>query len=116
VRLTDNVIRRRAPVVDGGPYGNAQRDWDNATSQAYPAVVGPVSSTEDVVNQQQTITRWRIILGPYADLEATDRIEWDDGGGLKTYEVDGDVERHKRRGGQLHHISCVLMRVELAEA
>lgn len=111
MRLTDTVVRRRAPVT-GGPYGNQTRDWANATSQTYPAVIGPVSSTEDVVNQQQTLTRWRIVLGPYADLAATDRIEWDG----DTYEVDGDVERHKRRGGQLHHLSAVLMRVELAEA
>lgn len=111
MRLTDTVVRRRAPVTSGS-YGNQTRDWANASTQTYPAMVGPVSSTKDVVNQQQTITRWRLTLGPYADLEATDRIEWAGG----TYEVDGDVERYKRRGGQLHHLSAVLLRVNLAEA
>ncbi|WDZ87188.1 phage head completion protein [Micromonospora cathayae] len=109
MRLRDQVTRVRAPLVDG-PYGNQQRDWDNATAQPYPAEVQPVSSTEDVVNQQQTVTRWRMFLGADADLEATDRFEWDGG----TYEVDGDVERWKRRG-VLHHLEAVLMRVDLAE-
>lgn len=106
MRLHDTVDRLRAPLV-GGPYGNQTRDWANATSVTYPAEVQPVSSTEDVVNQQQTITRWRLFLGPTADLEATDRIEWDG----DTYEIDGDVERWKRRGAP-HHLEAVLMRAE----
>ncbi|WP_280836138.1 head-tail adaptor protein [Micromonospora sp. A200] len=101
------MTRVRAALVDG-PYGNQDRDWDNAPpGVAYPAEVQPVSSTEDVVNQQQTVTRWRMFLGPQADLEATDRVQWDG----DTYEVDGDVERHKARG-RLHHLEAVLMRVE----
>lgn len=110
--LSDTVTRRRAPLV-AGPYGNSQRDWPNATSVTYPAEVQPVSSTEDVVNQQRTVTRWRMFLGPAADLEATDRIEWDDGTGVGTYEVDGQVEGWKRRG-QPHHLEAVLMRVTVA--
>lgn len=109
MRLGDQVTRVRAELVDIG-YGNQGRDWNNTTEQPYAAEVQPVSSTEDVVNQQQTVTRWRLFLGPDADLEATDRIVWDG----DTYEVDGDVERWKRRG-VLHHLEAVLMRVDLAE-
>jgi hypothetical protein len=109
VVLSETVIRRRAPLVDG-PYGNQVRDWENAPPVTYPAEVQPVSSAEDVVDQQRTVTRWRLFLGPGADLEATDRIEWDGA----TYEVDGDVERWERRG-VLHHIEAVLMRVNLTE-
>lgn len=104
--LRDKVTRLRAPLVDG-PYGNQTRDWANATAVTYAAEVQPVSSTEEVVNQQRTETRWRLFLGPSADLEATDRILWDG----DTYEVDGEVERHKRRGA-LHHLEAVLLRVE----
>lgn len=104
--LHDQVTRLRAGLTEG-PYGNETRDWDNATSATYSAEVQPVSSTEDIVNQQQTITRWRLFLPASADLEATDRIVWDG----DTYEVDGDVERWKRRG-VLHHLEAVLMRVE----
>lgn len=107
MRLRDQITRVRAALVEG-PYGNQERDWDNAPpGVVYPAEVQPVSSTEDVVNQQQTVTRWRLFLGPSAGLVATDRVLWDGG----TYEVDGDVERWKRRG-VLHHLQAVLMRVE----
>lgn len=108
--LSDAVVRQRAPLI-AGPYGNQQRDWPNATSVTYTAELQPVSSTEDIVNQQQTVTRWRLFLGPDADLQATDRVVWDG----DTYEVDGDVERWKR-WGVLHHVEAVLMRVNLAEA
>lgn len=51
-------------------------------------------------------TRWKLYLAPTADLRATDRVEWDGG----SYEVEGEVERHKARG-LLHHYSAVLTRV-----
>lgn len=104
--LRDRVTRLRAELVEGD-YGNETRDWANATSVDYPAEVQPVSSTEDVVNQQRTETRWRVFLPASADLEATDRITWDG----DTFEVDGEVERHKARG-RLHHVEAVLLRVE----
>lgn len=104
--LRDQVVQLRAPLV-GGPYGGQDRDWGNATPTPRQADVQPVSSTEDVVNQQRTVTRWRLTLYPDRDVEATDRFEWDG----DTYEVDGEVERHKRRGA-LHHYTAVLMRVE----
>lgn len=103
--LTDTITRRRAPLTSAG-YGNQKRDWAAATSQAYPARVSPVSSTEDVVEQPRTVTRWKCTVGPDADLAATDRIDWDG----STYEIDGDVERHKGLRG-LHHQTVVLMRV-----
>lgn len=103
--LTDTITRRRAPLVTAG-YGNQSRNWAAATSQAYPARVSPVSSTEDVVDQPRTLTRWKCTVGPDADLAATDRIEWDGA----TYEVDGEVEVHKGRRGP-HHKTAILMRV-----
>jgi hypothetical protein len=103
--LTDSVTRRRAPLTSAG-YGNQARDWTTATSQAYPARVSPVSSTEQVVEQPRTLTRWKCTVGPTADLASTDRIEWDGA----TYEIDGDVERHKSPRG-LHHQTVILMRV-----
>lgn len=104
--LHDRVTRLRASLTDG-PYGNQQRDWANASSVDLSADVQPVSSTEDVVNQQQTVTRWRLTLYPSSDLEPTDRVVWDG----DTYEVEGAVERWKRRGA-VHHLRAVLMRVE----
>lgn len=103
--LYDKVTRLRADEIDDG-YGNKTIDWENADSVEYPAEVQPLSSTEDVADQQRTDTRWRLWLGPAADLVATDRIEWDG----EIYEVEGDVERWKQRG-QLHHLKAVLMKV-----
>ncbi|GAA2516693.1 phage head completion protein [Winogradskya humida] len=103
--LRDRVTRLRAPLVGDG-YGNQERDWDQAVAVEYPAGVGPASSTEDVHDQQRTTTRWRVFLPPTADLEATDRVTWDG----TTFEVDGDVERWKRRG-RLHHVEAVLLKV-----
>lgn len=106
--LTDTVTRLRAPLVSGG-YGNQSRDWANATSTDYPAHVSSVSSTEDIVNQQQTVTRWKCTVGPDADLEATDRIVWRQ----NTYDIDGDVQSANGMRG-LHHQRVVLMRANLA--
>lgn len=109
IRLRDRVTRLRAPLISAG-HGNQRRDWANAAEQLYPASVTPVSSTEEVVNTQSTTGRFVLELGPYADLEATDRIRWDG----DVYEVDGDVERHKHRSGRLHHLKAMLLRVTVA--
>lgn len=105
MQLADVITRKRAPLVTDR-YGKQVRDWSAAASVDYPAEVQPVSSTENVVNQARTETRWRVWLGPSADLAATDRVVWD---GV-TFEVEGDVERWKRRG-RLHHLRAVLVRV-----
>lgn len=105
VILRDRVTRLRAPLVRDA-YGNETRDWDGAAELGLPAAVGPMSTAEDVDDQQRTTTRWRIILPPSVDVEATDRIRWD---GF-TFEVDGEVERWKRRG-RPHHVEAVLLKV-----
>lgn len=103
--LHDTVTRQRATTVSDG-YGNQAADWANPDSADYPASVQPMTNDEDVVDQNRTVTRWRLFLDPTADVTATDRIEWDG----DVYEVDGDIERWKRRG-RLHHLQAVLMKV-----
>jgi len=105
VILRDRVVRLRAPLISGG-YGNQTRDWANATSTIYPAAVGPLSSAEDVVDQQQTTTRLRLILPAPADVIAADRITWDG----QTYNIDGEVVAVKRRG-RPHHLEAVIIKV-----
>jgi hypothetical protein len=105
VILRDRIVRLRAPLVASG-YGNQQRDWDNAVGVIYPAAVGPLSTGEDVVDQQQTTTRLRLILPSPADATATDRIVWDG----QTYEIDGEVATVKRHG-RVHHHEAVLVKV-----
>lgn len=103
--LRDRVTRLRA-VLTSDDYGNQARDWATASAVDYPAEVGPTSTTEDVDDQQRTTTRWRAILPPLADVEATDRIRWDG----QDFEVDGEVECWKRRG-RPHHVEAVLLKV-----
>lgn len=103
--LRDQVARLRAPLVAGG-YGNQAPDWPHATSVTYPAAVGPLTTSEDVVDQQQTTIRLRLILPASADVAAADRIVW----GGQTYEIDGEVVAVKRRG-RIHHHEAVLVKV-----
>jgi hypothetical protein len=104
--LHDRVTRLRGTPTSGGVYGGQDTDWSNPGTAVYPAEVQPISQTEDVAGQQRTQTRWRVFLPPSADVLATDRIVWD---GV-TYEVEGEVERWKRRG-VLHHLEAVLVKV-----
>ena len=109
MRLSDRATIVRAPLVVG-PRGQMVRDLANATrTQNVPVEVQPVSSTEDVVSQQETVTRWRLFAGPGTDLAATDRVEFAGG----TYEVDGDVERWRARGAE-HHVEAVLKMVTVS--
>lgn len=101
----DEVTVVRAPAAEG-PYGSDDRDWSTASRTVTVATVQPLSSSEDTVEQERTVTRWRVFLPPDADVHAADRVEWD---GV-SYEVDGDVERWKRRG-VLHHFELVMRRV-----
>lgn len=81
----------RAPLVTG-PYGGQARDWAAAQQHTLDGVtVQPLSSSEDSVDQTQTLTRWRLYRPGRADLLATDRVRW--GGVEGDLEVDGDVER-----------------------
>lgn len=105
MRLPDRVSVLRGAVVTGS-YGGADIDWSAPAVTVYPAVVQPVSSTEEVAAQQRTVTRWRLFLPPSADLRATDRVSWDGA----QYEVDGDVQAWKR-GGVPHHVEALLTRV-----
>ena len=107
--LHDEVVRRRAPLIPGS-YGNQKRDWSAATSEPMAASVQPQGGDEDVVDQTREVTRWKVFLYPTADLLSTDRLEWDDGRGVKTFEVDGDVQVWMRRG-RAHHVEASLVRV-----
>lgn len=103
-RYDDSIIVQRGTSSTGG-YGSTELDWSAPTETPLAATVQPLSSLEDVVGQERTITRWRVHTDP-ADITAQDRIVWDGG----TYEVDGDVEVYKRRG-VLHHLEFVVERI-----
>jgi hypothetical protein len=101
----DSVTVLSAPPAEGA-YGSQERNWASATETTYSAAVQPLSSSEDQVNQDRTVTRWRMFLPADAAVTAQDRIRWDSG----EFEVDGDVEQWKRRGAP-HHVELVVKRV-----
>lgn len=107
MKLPHYVDVVRAPLVSGS-YGGTVRNWGAATTTSgVPAFVQPQTSSEQVADAQRVVTRWRIFLGPYADLEPTDRVVY----GGDTFDVDGDVETHRGMSGGDHHLEALLMKV-----
>jgi hypothetical protein len=84
-------------------YGNTlPASWSTHLNDV-PAVVQPANSSENVVDRDTIVTRYRIHLGPDVDIVPTDRVAWN---GV-TFDVDGDLERHSRKGTP-HHIEAFL--------
>jgi head-tail adaptor len=106
VQFRDQVERLR-PTTSGDGYGNQVPTWAAPAIAAYPAEVQPLSTDENVMDQQRTTSRWRLFLPAGADVTAADRIRWDG----DDYEIDGDVQRWKRRGAA-HHLEAVLLKVK----
>ena len=109
---TDTIVRIRAPLVTS-PYGDPERDWGAATRTDLTGWrIQPVQGSR--VNVADTLPREGLdrrqrAFGPYdADIETTDRIEWQ---GV-TWVVDGDVDRWRGPTGRIAHTEMVLARME----
>lgn len=107
ISLRDSGQRVRAPVI-GGSYGSQVFDWPNAVlSNPIPCELQPLSSDEQIDDQQRVEGRWTLFLPADADLLATDR--WKQAG--VTYEVDG-IPKVWRHNGAIHHIEARVKRFE----
>lgn len=109
MRFRDTGTRLRGVTV-AGDYGNPDSiDWAEGTLNKLDLAceMQPESSDEDVVQQERTVTHWRLFLPAGSDMTARDR--WRFAG--VDYEVDGQVEPW-RRGGRDHHIEARLIRVQ----
>jgi hypothetical protein len=111
--FNQSVIRLRAPLVEDR-YRNKKRDWGSAAPATFegvnvqPASV-PVSSDEETLDRQTTVTHW-VLQSPEGvdlDLLETDRIVFD---GM-TLEVDGKVGRWSSPWGGVHHVEARLKEV-----
>lgn len=107
MRFRDSGTRLRGVVVPGTQGRPSRIDWNQPPAELDLACeFQPTSSTESVDNQERTETYWRVFLPAGADITAADR--WRFYG--VDYEVDGEVERH-RRAGREHHVELVVTRV-----
>ena len=109
MRLRDTGTRLRGVTV-AGDYGNpATIDWTEGTLSKLDLAceMQPESSDEDVVQQDRTVTYWRLFLYAGADMTAKDRFRF----ASVDYEVLGEVEPW-RRGGREHHREARLIRVQ----
>jgi hypothetical protein len=111
MRLRDVGTRLRGTLVPGTQGRPSRLDWAAPGEREYPCEFQPNStragSTEDLAAQDRTVTSWRVILPAGADITTADR--WRFLGVV--YEVDGEVERH-RRGHREHHVECVVRRIQ----
>lgn len=93
----DLVTIERASTSADDAFGNPTNAW-TAVAEDVPATVQPASSAEQLNNQDTVTTRYRMHCGPTVDVTSFDRVIWRD----VTYQIDGDVEQHSRRGVPHH--------------
>ena len=108
MRFRDTGTRLRGVTVPGD-YGNpATFDWTEGTLNKLDlrCEMQPESSDENIIQQDRTVSRWRLFLPAGADMTAKDR--WRFLG--VDYEVDGEVQSW-RVHGSVHHIEARLVRV-----
>jgi hypothetical protein len=107
LRLSDRVQIVSPGDVGEDAHGNPTVDWDSEPVRVSPALVTPVSSSENTIGQQTTITRWRLFLPAVVPVDARSRVRWRE----STFEVDGDVELHTDTRGRPHHQEALMVRV-----
>lgn len=107
MRLTDRVEILSAGALSEDAYGNPTFDWDNAAVKVEPALVSPVSSSEDLSAQDTVTTRWRVFLLAFSVADAKARLRWRG----SVYEVDGDVELHTDTRSRPHHKEALMVKV-----
>lgn len=110
--FSDAVVVVR-PVMGQDRYGNDVFDWGAAIrTPVTDVVVLPTSQVEDATGSRIALsTGWRLYSAPGVDidLQATDRVEWQD----MSLEVLGEVARypHPIRPGRVHHVEAQLQRM-----
>ncbi|MBL3808517.1 hypothetical protein ACFWFV_14060 [Streptomyces diastaticus] len=108
----DTIVRVRAPMATD-PYGNPRRDWANAERTPMPGWrVQPVQGARQTAAEtipREGLERSRRLFGPIsADIESTDRIEWQG----EVWVIDGDVDRWRGPTGRLAHTELLMQRME----
>lgn len=102
VTYADRIdVQRATPTTDR--YGNTVAGAWSTHLADVPAVVQPADTSENVIDRDSVVTRYRLFCGPDVDIVPTDRVVWNG----TTFDVDGDVEQHSRKGVP-HHLEAYL--------
>lgn len=108
IRLSDVAEIASAPGQGDDEHGNPTPDWASAAWSREPALIQPVSSSENNAAQDTVISRWRIFLLPVTAATSLSRVRWRG----DVYEVDGEVQVFPDLRAKPHHHEAFLRRVE----
>lgn len=98
----DSAVRQRATSTTDR-YGNDVLDWTTPAEVTISCTIQPADSSENVVDRDTVVTRYRLFCAPGTDVVSSDRLVWRG----RTFEVDGDLEEHSRKGTP-HHLEAFL--------
>lgn len=106
--MKDTVTVMRAPLISKN--GMKARDWENASTHIVSRVqITAQSTSREFEGRVTQVTDRRTLRAGYdADIEAGDRIIWND----TTYEVDGEVFHTTSPTGKVSSTRCTLARWE----
>lgn len=94
-------VLRAEPTTDR--YQNTVAGSWTTHLEAVPAVVQPADTSENVIDRDTVVTRYRLHIGASTDITSGDRVVWQG----RTFDVDGDLELHSRKGTP-HHFEAFL--------
>lgn len=107
MRLPDWIdVTTGAPEVTYDERGNETTDWGSVQPRREPALVIPVSSTEQIVGRDRVEAIYQVTLLPMTTVTPESRVTWRG----NPYEVRGDVQPHVDYRGRTVHCSAVLVR------
>lgn len=88
MKFGNHTVVRVRPALVPSDYGTGMvADWSDTDRKTIKGCsVQPAPADEFTVDRDSVTTRWQAWLPHPADVEATDRIEWNG----DTYEVDGE--------------------------
>lgn len=79
-------------------YQNTTDDWSSPSTLEFACAIQPASTSEDIINRDTVVTRWRLHCAADIDITPIDRVSWRG----RTLAVDGDLELHLLRGAPDH--------------
>lgn len=93
----DTATRQRAGSSTDR-YGNTIDDWTSPATLDFACAIQPAATTENIIDRDTVVTRWRLHCAADTDITPLDRVSWRG----RTLAVDGDLELHLLKGTPDH--------------